>query len=410
MIRIISLVFTMILTTLALSDHARAAEYQLHAQDELRLRVLRWDGDRNAFTVLDGVSGEYRISTDGVLSMPLIGSISAIGQTAPGIGASNRVRNRAQTGHFACPTRWHRSDRPPANLCVGRGHGTRCVRLSARFDGATGFGPVQRLDPPASGQCGARLHRTQCAWEERSAALRPKLTPSRQSVPDWSRIWTIWIARRTAPPPLSARARVALRGDILEATQNARASQADRLRDLQAVLREQIERMTAQITLRSEQIARTTAELDDVTSLKQRGLTVNTRVNALTTALNDLESKRLQLEIARLTARQQLNRAERDTLALTDDARASTLEQLNRVDRDLARLDIRLATSEALRAQAVASGLAVPDPLTEEQTEYRVTRVVDGAPVSLIIAPTDPLMPGDTIEVSRSASLSTNSQ
>ncbi|NDW53532.1 hypothetical protein [Aliiroseovarius sp. PrR006] len=199
-----------------------------------------------------------------------------------------------------------------------------------------------------------------------------------------------------------------IEGDILDATQKARAAQGERLRDLQDVLREQIDRMTAQITLRSEQIERTTAELADVTSLKQRGLTVNTRVNALTTALNDLESKKLQLE----SARQQLNRAERDTLALTDDARARTLEQLNRVDRDLARLGIRLATSEALRAQAVASGLAVPDPLVEELTEYHVTRVVDGTPVSLTIGSTDPLMPGDTIEVevSRASSLSANSQ
>lgn len=409
MIRIVSLVFTMILTTLALSDHARAAEYQLHAQDELRLRVLRWDGDRNAFTVLDGVSGEYRISTEGVLSMPLIGSISAIGQTAPAL---------ARQIEFEIERKLGISPAPRVGIEV-TGHQPIFVLGEVTAPGAYAFRPgltaqqalalssgLIRLHPGNVGafaQDTMRLGGEVRSLEAEIDALQAERARLVADLDDLDRA-ADGTATSLRPRPRG------IEGDILEATQNARASQADRLRDLQAVLREQIERMTAQITLRSEQIARTTAELDDVTSLKQRGLTVNTRVNALTTALNDLESKRLQLEIARLTARQQLNRAERDTLALTDDARASTLEQLNRVDRDLARLDIRLATSEALRAQAVASGLAVPDPLTEEQTEYRVTRVVDGAPVSLIIAPTDPLMPGDTIEVSRSASLSPNSQ
>ncbi|WP_282182843.1 polysaccharide biosynthesis/export family protein [Aliiroseovarius marinus] len=409
MIRIVSLVLTLILTTLTLSGPARAAEYQLHAHDELRLRVLRWDGDRNAFTVLDGVSGDYRISTEGVLSMPLIGSISAIGQTAPAL---------ARQIEFEIERKLAISPAPRVGIEV-TGHQPIFVLGEVTSPGSYAYRPgltaqqalalasgLIRLSPTNAGafaQDTMRLGGEVRRLEAEIKALQEERTRLVADLEDLDRAADDMVTS-IRPRPRG------IEGDILDATQKARAAQGERLRDLQDVLREQIDRMTEQITLRSEQIERTTAELADVTSLKERGLTVNTRVNALTTALNDLESKKLQLEIARLTARQQLNLAERDTLALTDDARARTLEQLNRVDRDLASLDIRLATSEALRAQAVASGLAVPDPLAEELTEYRVTRMVDGAPITLVIAPTDPLKPGDTIEVSRSASLSTNSQ
>ena len=409
MTRIIPLVLTLILTTISLSGFARAAEYQLHAQDELRLRVLRWDGDRNAFTVLDGVSGDYRISTEGMLSMPLIGSISAIGQTAPALARQIEFEIERKLGMSPAPRVGIEVTGHQPIFVLGEvtSPGSYAFRpgLSAQQALALASGLV-RLHPGNTGafaQDTMRLGGEVRSLEAEIDALQAERARLVADLEDLDR------SANSTVTSIRPRPR-GIEGDILDATQKARAAQSERLRDLQEVLREQIDRMTAQITLRSEQIERTTAELADVTSLKQRGLTVNTRVNALTTALNDLESKRLQLEIARLTARQQLNRAERDTLTLTDNARARTLEQLNRVDRDLARLDIRLATSEALRAQAVASGLAVPDPLAEELTEYRVTRMIDGAPVTLIIAPTDPLTPGDTIEVSRSVSLPTNSQ
>ncbi|WP_424940505.1 polysaccharide biosynthesis/export family protein [Aliiroseovarius sp. S253] len=409
MIRTVTLVLTLMFALVASPDPARATEYQLHAHDELRLRVLRWDGDRNAFMVLDGVSGDYRISSEGVLSLPLIGSLSAIGQSTTALARQIELEIERKLGISPAPRVGIQiTDHQPI-FVLGEvtSPGAYAYRpgLTAQQALALASGLI-RLQPANAGAFAQDTMRL--GGEVRSLEAEIEATEAERArlvadLEDLDR------AAEEATKPIRPRPR-GVEGDILDATQKARAAQGERLRDLQNVLREQIDRMTAQITLRSEQIERTTAELADVTSLKQRGLTVNTRVNALTTALNDLESKRLQLEIARLTARQQLNRAERDTLALTDDARARTLEQLNRVDRDLTRLDIRLATAEALRAQAVASGLAVPDPLAESLTEFRVSRVIDGAPVSLVIAPTDSLMPGDTIEVSRSATLPTNSQ
>ncbi|SMR71073.1 SLBB domain-containing protein [Aliiroseovarius halocynthiae] len=409
MIRTVSLVLTLMLTLAWFPDSARSAEYQLQAQDELRLRVLRWDGDQNTFTVLDGLSGEYHISNEGVLSLPLVGSIAARGFTTPSLAREIELEIERKLGISPAP-------RVGVEII---GHQPVFVLGEVASPGSYAFHPgltpqqalalaggLVRLQPANTSayvQETMRLGGEIRSIEIEIAALNAERVRLAADLDDLNR------ADDSDTASIRPRPR-GIEADIWEATRKARAAQEERLRDLQEVLREQIDRMTAQIALRSEQIESTTEELTKVSSLKERGLTVNTRVTALTTTLNDLESKRLQLEIARLTARQQLNLAERDTLALTDDARARTLEQLNHVDRDLARLDIRLATAEALRAQAVASGLAVPDPFADTTTEYRVTRVVDGTPVTLVVAPTDSLMSGDTIEVSRSAALPTNSQ
>ncbi|MCK0143105.1 polysaccharide biosynthesis/export family protein [Aliiroseovarius sp. F20344] len=409
MIRVVSIVLTLLLASVLPPHTAMAEEYQLNIQDELRIRVLRWDGDRNAFTVLDGVSGDYRVSTDGILSLPLIGSLSAQGQTAPALARQIEFEIERKLGISPAPRVGVEvtGHQPVFVLGEVTSPGSFAYRPGLTAQQALALaGGLVRLQPASAGafaQDTMRLGgevRSLAAEIDALQAERTRLLADLQDLEN---------ASVSSSKPIRPRPR-GIEGDILDATQKAREAQGERLRDLQTVLREQIDRMSEQIKLRSKQIERTSAELADVNALKERGLTVNTRVSALTTALNDLESKRLQLEIARLTARQQLNRAERDTLALTDDARARTLEQLNRVDRDLARLDIRLATAEALRAQAVASGLAVPDPLAESLTEYRVTRVVDGTAVSLEFAPTDNLAPGDTIEISRVSGLPTNSQ
>lgn len=410
MIRTVSLVLTLMLTLAWFPDPARSAEYQLQAQDELRLRVLRWDGDRNTFTVLDGVSGEYHISNEGVLSLPLIGSISALGHTAPALAREIEVEIARKLGISPAPRVGVEviGHKPIFVLGEVTSPGSYAFRpgLTAQQALALAGGLIRPLatNTGAFTQETMRLGGEMRSLEAEIDALQAERVRLVADLDDLNRADATDTTSTPHPAPHGIEA------DIWAATRKARAAQEERLRDLQDVLREQIDRMTAQIALRSEQIENTTEELAKVSSLKERGLTVNTRVAALTTTLNDLENKRLQLEIARLTARQQLNLAERDTLALTDDARARTLEQLNRVDRDLARLDIRLATAAALRAQAVASGLAVPDPLAATSTEYRVTRVVDGTPVTLVVTPTDNLMSGDTIEVSRTTALPTNSQ
>jgi exopolysaccharide production protein ExoF len=164
------------------------------------------------------------------------------------------------------------------------------------------------------------------------------------------------------------------------------------------VLTEQIQRFEQQIKLRDSQIAQVSADLGGIEQLRDQGLAANARVTAMSTQLSDLESKRLDLENARLLAEQQLNQATRDELSVTEQARTDFLSQLRQVNADISANEIKLSTATALYSSAIAAG-AMPVPgITPLEPEYVVTPASPDQPQAVFEA-TEPLPPGSTLEV-----------
>lgn len=83
--------------SLTLPVAARAEPYELHPQDRLMIRVLTWDFQANNPTAWQGLSGEYTISPEGELQLPLAGSLQAVGLTQSQLRAeiANLLRLRA---------------------------------------------------------------------------------------------------------------------------------------------------------------------------------------------------------------------------------------------------------------------------------------------------------------------------
>ncbi|MEL6680546.1 MAG: polysaccharide biosynthesis/export family protein, partial [Pseudomonadota bacterium] len=61
---------------------AAALEYRIGPYDRLVLRVLIWDDDLRQYEYWDAVSGEYGVGPEGLLAVPLAGSVEAEGFTA----------------------------------------------------------------------------------------------------------------------------------------------------------------------------------------------------------------------------------------------------------------------------------------------------------------------------------------
>uniref|UniRef100_UPI0035AE818F hypothetical protein n=1 Tax=Paracoccus sp. TaxID=267 RepID=UPI0035AE818F len=185
---------------------------------------------------------------------------------------------------------------------------------------------------------------------------------------------------------------------LFAANRASRGAQTESLGELRNVLTEQIQRFEQQISLRDSQIAQISADLGGMEQLRDQGLAANARVTALSTQLSDLESKRLDLENARLVAEQQLNQATRDELNVTEQARTDFLAQLRQVNGEILANETRLATATALYSSAVSAGaMPVPgiDPLVPE---YVVTpRTPDQE--QRLFQPTELLPAGSTLNV-----------
>ena len=59
----------------------RAEPYRLHPQDRLLIRVLTWDFRQNSLVGWQDLSGEYSLSPEGDLQLPLAGTVAAAGLT-----------------------------------------------------------------------------------------------------------------------------------------------------------------------------------------------------------------------------------------------------------------------------------------------------------------------------------------
>lgn len=397
----LSVFFTALLAPMLFASGLAAEAYKLLPQDQVIVRALKWDDVTSSYMLWDGVSGEFKLGTDGDLSVPLAGTIAAAGQTTAAIADQLELRLRRRVG----------LEEPPHIAVEVSGHLPVYVLGDVSQPGAYPFRPgltAQQalvlaggyLRPTESGGAygtndGIRLDGQMRLLATEIAALeaeRGRIVADLQVLDPGDQSSAIRYSS-DAPEGLEA--------DILAAEQSARTSQSERIRDLQAMLREQIARLSTKIGLQQKQIEITHEELKDVSSLNERGLTVKTRVTDLSRTVNDMEARLLDLEIARITARQELNRAERDELALLDDAKSAALVRLNSIDRELESLRTQLSTARAISEQTFLAASAEDTAATRQVTTlYRVTR---GSPTATTtdFPATGPIMPGDTLTVVR---------
>ncbi|WP_299917218.1 polysaccharide biosynthesis/export family protein [uncultured Roseobacter sp.] len=376
---------------------AIAQTYTLTGQDRVLIRAMQWDRTTGSYSQWPGVSGEYVVSTEGLIHVPLAGQLEAKGKTVGALSEQLQLRLHRLIG----------TSEPPQVAMEIIGHLPVYVLGDVQNPGAYPYRPgltsqqalavsgglLRVIDAGAPGNASEQLR---LAGQIRVAEDRIRALQEERNRLNWD----LGALGRQLETGSDAALPTGREGEILAAVQTARAAQNARILDLQAVLKEQITRLSSQIALRDEQIALTKAELENVSSLKERGLTVNTRVSSLNNALNDLEAKRLQLEIGLLTAQQQLNLAEREELTLLDDAKSGGLSRLNNVEQEIAAQQIGLTTLRSLYEEAVAANpSAVVDPLTERATKYFVTRGSDQTVLELTA--TGELLPGDTIEIRR---------
>lgn len=364
----------------------RAEPYELHPQDRLMIRVLTWDFQANNPTAWQGLSGEYTISPEGELQLPLAGSLQAVGLTQSQLRSeiANLLRLRAGLDDAPQLSIELVASLPVYVLGDVTNQGAVAYRpgLTARqamslagglFRGPAARGPAQMI--AMTGELAAAeqaLHALQIE-ELRIQDELAELNGQAQSA-------------TTREDTLQAQLQTADR-----TARQVRIASYDSLR---VMLEGKALRLNRQLELRDQQIASTQEELAGVTSLNERGLAVNARVTSLETALSDLETKRLELETALLLLDTQLNQATRDGDTITTDAIAERLRRLTELEAAIPAARIRAETArQQLRAELAFN--VKPDEPARTQPSFHVTR----AGKTLPFDPDAPLLPGDTLDI-----------
>ncbi len=369
--------------------------YRIGPGDVLNLRVLEGEPVSRVLKDWPAMTADYAVGLDGTLNVPFLGAVQAGGRTSQEVGAeiAEALQNR-----FALP------ERPDATIeivtyqpIVVMG----LVRAPGQFDFRPGLSAEHAiglagglLDDLLRGSEGARdLIKAEGALvlledqRERLLVQRARLDAERNDAPFPDVL--PGIASGTAATALIAaeKAIMAVRQDNLDRELAA-------IEDQKTLIAAEIAALEAkQVALtRQQELAR--SEVESAESLADRGLVANARLSEVERLLVTVENQTLDVSTALLEARQNLATAESDRISLLDTRLAGIVTQGQQVDAELAEIDRKIATQRALSSHLLATSRMTGDP-AEVEVEIVIRRQGD----VLRNAATEPLRPGDIVDV-----------
>ncbi len=393
------------------SDRKASADetpYRLGAQDRVRLRVTEWRAARGETYVWEAMTGEYSVDAAGRLTLPLLGAIHVGGRTTDEIGATIGEQLQRKVGLV---------QRPDAAVEVAE---FRPVYIVGVVDkpGAYPFRPrltvLQAVSlagglyrPP--GLAELRFARESIGVEgdlreasvERNAVLAKRARLEAESREQT----TITYPTELTGPGADPAAANAMREEqaLFDSRREALRSQIVAITQAKEILDTEIQALQAKIVSQDRQIGLARKELTNINSLIERGLAVNPRQLALEQSVAQLESLRLDTQVAISRARQDLSRNDRTILDLSNQRKTLVLSELRETQIRLTKLEEKTQTARGLLAETALTAPQVARQRrdTERSTPiYALVRVEDGESRELVVGENEAVLPGDVLKVS----------
>ena len=379
---------------------AQEGAYHLGPREKLFIRIGQWDPVTQTYTSWPDVSGEYWVGADGIVSVPMAGSVQAAGLTVTELSAAILTQLQARMGA---------SGEVDASVEIIE-YRPVYVMGEVQTPGAVAYLPGMNVIEAIGLAGGFRRAETAYLQGERSALaslgahevlrlelLRRLATMARLQA-ELQSAEAIPVVAELADDP-AAPALLAREKEIKDAGDAEVASQLAQIADLEKLLAAEIDRLGEQITLRGEQLALAQQELANTADLVERGLTTASRRMDLQSLVADQEVRLLELETARLTAEQRVNEAGARRLEILNTRKRDILDALAVEEAEIASLRARMKTEAALYAEAIGSGEGF---VTTEGLAAPVIERTRKGPEGLSRTEVDraaDLQPGDVIEV-----------
>ena len=374
-----------------------AEQYRLSGGETLELRAGAWDARNKTFANWDGVAGSYKMAPDGNIHVPIAGAVEVVGKTLDEVADTIASRMQRIVGLTELPAVSVEVSRY-APVFVGG-----AVTAPGQFDFIPGMtvekalaiaGGYYRLPNEEGTQQTSLTRITGEINQLRGTAS--KLLQQEKRLEQEVQLYSA----ETLPDAVESQSSDPVQSKILSANIKVIKAELQSLKDLRVLLNEKISQLSEEIVLRDNQIELARKDLASMEHLKDKGLAVTTRVSSANTALNDLEAKRLQLEVARLDAQQRLNLASRDAATLFDRTRGEKLSELTEVKSKRFEVESRLELARKVYAETLSANSV--DTTAQDSIvtpSYRISRLENGEMQSLDVDLSAFMRPGDSLTI-----------
>ncbi|MDT3685396.1 MAG: polysaccharide biosynthesis/export family protein [Pseudorhodoplanes sp.] len=407
--RSLALLFSVVLLFVLVAEGSPAigSEYRLGPRDKIRLKAYEWRATLGQVVEWDALNDEFTVGPDGMLSLPFAGDVMASGLQVGELAKLIAERFRREMGMGRAP-----------DLSVEivqfrpfyiAGDVDRPGEYPYRpgltvLKALTIAGGVYRLNDSGS----IRLRREAISSRGDLNVLKAQMASllARKARFDAELNQSEAIS---FPSELTGRQREPFVALIIEqeksifvARREALATQIHALNQLKTYLDKEIVSLEGQLKTEDDQIRLVKKELQNISALVDKGLSVTPRQLSLERTLAQIEGDRLRVGTALLKARQEISKTDIAILELHNKRTNEATTELRATQHKLDEIRQKLNTAEQLlyEAEVVApQSLAQRARARKMQPLFTILREDAGRTIEVNASETTPLEPGDTLKV-----------
>ncbi|ODT82088.1 MAG: hypothetical protein ABS76_09700 [Pelagibacterium sp. SCN 64-44] len=390
-----------LLASVSFASISMAAPMDLLPQTKLRLTVVQFVAATGDYKRWDALGGDLEVGPDGSVTVPTLGAIDVGSFTADQLGAEIGRRLQAKLGLLDAPDASVQIlDYPPVyvvgNVATPGQYAFRpgmtimqALALAGgeprSQEGAPGLSETIRLQSDLDG-VNADILRAKA----RLARLKSEFSGGEQ---------IIFPPELRATDPTAAEIMEQERR-IFQAHFNEFDRQQTGLTQLAELYNAEIDALGQKAQVIDEQIAEAQKQVDALTSLVSAGSATVSRLTDAERILSNLRSDKLDNLIATMTARENLNRSQRDLAKLQDEQKSNAALQLQQEQAGLEKMALsQIATTRMLRQSLQFDQDTTLARTMRTSLSYAILRQQDGQPVTLDANEASTLLPGDLVKV-----------
>jgi len=383
-------------------------EYRVAAQDRLKIKVSEWRPNSRELFEWSALSGEFAVSSTGMLSLPVVGTFSVDGKAPAEIAALISERLKGTAGLVNAPAAAVEIAQYRPIYVVGTVEkpgeyafrptmtALQAVAIAGGFQRMElALGRFERETIVAEGEINVQQTQLLAMQVRRDRLLAEARKAEAITFSDD-------ISRS-----LNDGAAQAMREEsaLFASRRKAARSQGDLLQQMRSLLEEELRTLGAKAVTQQRQQDLVRRELNNINSLISKGLAVSPRQLAVEQNLAQSESQALDLMLATARAKQEISRIDRTLSDLENQREVDIGRELRETQLSLKQTDDRIIALRALinESTTLAPRLQSQQEKRLARMRFSVQRRQGGTINEIAIEETSPILPGDIVRVERAS-------
>jgi polysaccharide export outer membrane protein len=378
---------------------AVAEQYQLAPNTRLRVKAIQWNPAKGDYIQWDTISGEFTVSEDGTVSLPLLGSIPASKLDSTQLSDDIARRLKAKINLISAPdVSVEVIDYPPVyvvGFVANPGEYRFRPGMTVLQAFALGGGVYRQPAAAATNDQVSLLSELQGVQAD---ILRVKARIARLQA-ELSEAKSVQFPSELTESASNGLATTVMNQEqvIFASREKAYERQLATFAELHELYAAEIKNLEEKLKSQENIMKRAQEELGRIGKLVEQGILTVSRKSELERQISDARSGYLDLETAIMRARQNLAESTRSSLGLHDQRQTSAATELQEAQTSLERLRSRQDTLQ--RLLTVGGGQQQVAPSKDPVIVFRIIRRTNGQISETEASGSTALMPGDVVGV-----------